>query len=398
MPHLTDTLVRKTPAPSHGQVIIKDDEIRGFGVRVTAGGARSFVLGYSVNARERRFTLGAFPVLTTAMAREKARKLRQQILDGIDPMAERQAEREAPTVDELCARYDEDYLPRKRPSSVQQDRSRMRRHIRPALGARKVKDIDFADADRLFRAVTKGHGPIEANRMHALASTMFNLAIKWGWRSDNPFRYVNKNLEQPRTTYIEGEQLQRLFAALAEHPQKQAANVIRLMLLTGSRKHEVLTARREDVDLERAVWTRPSRHMKTKRTHVLPLSAAARLVFAEQLAASSSEWLFPRPNGRAGHVTSLEYAWTAICKAAGISGLRMHDLRHTHASVLANSGVSLGLVGQLLGHTKATTTARYSHFYDDTQRAAVEAVAAVLEGGRQSGEAAAVISLAKRRR
>ena len=246
MPHLTDTLVRKTPAPPHGQVIIKDDEIRGFGVRVTAGGARSFVLGYSVNARERRFTLGAFPVLTTAMAREKAKKLRQQILDGIDPMAERQAEREAPTVDELCARYDEDYLPRKRPSSVQQDRSRMRRHIRPALGSRKVKDITFADADRLFRAVTKENGPIEANRMHALASTMFNLAIKWGWRADNPFKFVAKNREEPRSTYAAGEQLQRLFTALAAHPQRQAANVIKLMLLTGARKHEVLTARRAD--------------------------------------------------------------------------------------------------------------------------------------------------------
>jgi len=397
MPRLTDTLVRKTPVPSHGQVIIKDDEIRGFGIRVTAGGARSFVLGYSVNARERRFTLGAFPVLTTAMAREKAKKLRQQVLDGIDPMAGRQAEREAPTVDELCERYDEDYLPRKRPSSVRQDRSRMRRHIRPALGSRKVKDVDFADADRLFRKVTKEHGLVEANRLHALASTMFNLSIKWGWRLDNPFKFISRNHEEPRTAHVEGEQLHRLFAALAEHSQKQAANVIRLMLLTGSRKHEVLTARRADVDLERGVWTRPSRHMKTKREHVLPLSAAARMVFAEQLVISAkagSEWLFPQSNGRAGHMTSLAFAWAAICKAAGISGLRLHDLRHCHASILVNSGASLALIGQLLGHTKSTTTARYSHFYDDVQRDAVERVAALLEGGA-GGE---VVPLAKRGR
>jgi len=394
MPHLTDTLVRKTPAPPHGQVIIKDDEIRGFGVRVTAGGARSFVLGYSVNARERRFTLGAFPVLTAAMAREKAEKLRQQILDGIDPMAERQAEREAPTADALCQRYDEEHLPRKRPRSVQQDRSRMRRHIRPALGSRKVKDITFADADRLFRKVTREHGPIEANRLHALGSTMFNLAIKWGWRADNPFKFIAKNHEEPRTAHAEGEQLHRLFAALAEHPQRQAANGIKLMLLTGSRKHEVLTARRSDVDLERGVWTRPSRHMKAGRTQVLPLSAAARLVFAEQLAASTSEWLFPRPQGGEGHMTSLARAWAAICKAAGIAGLRMHDLRHTHASILVNSGASLALVGSLLGHTKSTTTQRYSHFYDDVQRDAVERVAALLEGG-SAGE---VVPLAKRGR
>jgi integrase len=397
MPHITDTLVRKVPVPSQGQTIIKDDEIRGFGIRVTAGGARSFVLGYSVNARERRFILGAFPVLTTAMAREKARKLRQQILDGIDPMAERKAVREAPTVDDLCRRYDEEHLPRLSASSQRQDRSRMRRHLRAAWSARKVADITFADADALIRKVTREGGPVEANRLHALGPAMFNLAIKWQYRVDNPFKFVAKNHEQPRTAHAEGEQLHRLFAALAAHPQRQAANVIKLMLLTGARKHEVLTARRADVDLERCVWTRPSRHMKTKREHSLPLSAAARLVFAEQLAVAQSEWLFPQSNGRAGHMTSLQKAWAAICKAAGLTGLRLHDLRHTHASILVNSGASLALVGSLLGHTKSTTTARYSHFYDDVQRAAVERVAVLLEGD-PAGEPAQVVALAKRGR
>ena len=173
--------------------------------------------------------------------------------------------------------------------------------------------------------------------------------------------------------------------------------MIKLMLLTGARKHEVLTARRADVDLERCVWTRPSRHMKTKREHSLPLSAAARLVFAEQLAVAQSEWLFPQSNGRAGHMTSLQKAWAAICKAAGLTGLRLHDLRHTHASILVNSGASLALVGSLLGHTKSTTTARYSHFYDDVQRAAVERVAVLLEGD-PAGEPAQVVALAKRGR
>jgi integrase len=204
-------------------------------------------------------------------------------------------------------------------------------------------------------------------------SKMFELSIRWGLRPDNPARGIEKYAEEKRDRWLSDEELSRLLVALSDHPNQTAANAIRFQLLTGARIGEVLSSKWSDLDLERGVWTKPSHHTKQKRREHLPLSAAARSLLAEVQAAPSaaSFWVFP---GRSGDqpYKDLKAFWRSVTKAAGLEGYRIHDNRHTHASHLVSSGLSLPIVGRLLGHTNPSTTQRYAHLADDPLREAAE--------------------------
>ena len=166
-------------------------------------------------------------------------------------------------------------------------------------------------------------------------------------------------------------------AALDSHSQHQAVNAIRLLLLTGARKGEVLTARWDQFNLDTGVWTKPGTTTKQKSVHVVPLSAPA-LELLRKLP-RHGDFVFPS-HARNGHLQDIDHIWKSICDDAKISGLHIHDLRHHFASVLASSGHSLPIIGQLLGHSQAQTTARYAHLFDEAQRKATEAAGAIITG------------------
>jgi integrase len=377
---LTDAIVKALPTPERGNRITYDSDVKGFGCRVTAAGARGFVLNYRTRAgRERRYTIGAFPAWKTIAARTEAAEWLKRIDRGEDPLADLEAERAAPTVADLCARYQTDHLPKKRPSSQKSDRQMIERHILPALKHVRVATLTFSDVDGLHRKITAAGTPIRANRVIAVLSKMLSLAIRWGWRPDNPAKGIERNAENKRHRYLAPEELARLTAALAEHKDQQAANIIRLLLLTGARRGEVQAARWADIDLERGVWTKPGATTKQKTLHRVPLSDAAvqLLTGIRDGTDGAGEFVFPGPRG---HRAEIKQNWSAICEAAGIVGVRMHDLRHTYASVLASSGLSLPVIGALLGHTQPATTARYAHLFDDPLRAATERAAAIITG------------------
>ena len=167
-------------------------------------------------------------------------------------------------------------------------------------------------------------------------------------------------------------------AALDRHPDPQGADIFRLLVLTGCRTHEAMSARWDALDLDAGTWTKPGATTKQKSDHVIPLSAAGRQLLAKLRRQTTSEWVFPAPDSSAGHRVTIAKSWRLLCKTAKISGLRAHELRHSFASQLVNQGASLPLIGALLGHTQAQTTARYAHLFDDPQRAAVERVGAVI--------------------
>jgi integrase len=391
---LTDALVRSLPAPERGAKKYYDagpDRMRGFGVRVTASGARSFILNYTVFGIERTMTIGAYPAWKVATARREAERLRQEIDRGIDPLGEKRAAREAPTVNELADRYLAEHAKKKR--TEKGDRAMIRIHVRPRLGNRKVAAIGFGDVDRLHREISKS-APYQANRVLALLSKMFSLAIRWEMRADSPARGVERNPEERRYRYLSGDELQRLTEALAAHPSQSAANAVRLLLLTGARRGEVLSATWDQFDLAAGIWTKPSSHTKQKREHRVPLSAPARQLLAEIRNGSKSEYVFPGRDG-VGPMTEIKKSWASLCRAAGIDGVRLHDLRHTYASVLASAGLSLPVIGALLGHTQPGTTARYAHLFDDPLRAATERAAAIVTGKGDGGE---VVSIERGRR
>jgi integrase len=379
--HLTDAVVRRLPPPDRGNRITKDIGAVGFGARVTAAGFRSFTLDYTTTAgRERRYTIGDFPNWSTTAARQEARRLRQLIDQGIDPLADAENARAAPTVADMCDRFEQEHLPRKRTSTAR-DYARMLKRIREHFGPHiKVADVVHADCDALHRRISKT-SPYSANRYAAVLSKLFALAVRWGWRLDNPAKGIERNVEHHRRRYLAGDELERLTAALAEHPDQQTADVVRVLLLTGSRSGEAMGMRWADLDLVEGVWSKLPSSTKQKSHHQVSLSAPVRQLLAgiwnEQK--PRSEFVFPG-TGSTGHVTDIKKGWAVLCEAAAIDGLRVHDLRHSFASQLASGGASLPLIGALLGHASATTTARYSHLFRDPQRAAVEKVGAIIAG------------------
>lgn len=398
---LTDAIVRELPAPTSGNKILYDGGdpkkcVTGFGIRVTAGGARAFIFNYrSLAGRERRMTIGGYPEWSVKAAREKAKALRRDVDDGYDPLGERIAEREASTVNYLIARWRTEHAPRKRERSRNEDEGLIRQWIAPELGNRKLADIRRSDIDRLHRKVTESGTPVRANRAIAVLSKLFTLAMRWELRGDNPASGIERNHEEARHRYLLGDELRRLTEALAVHPNQQAANAIRLLLLTGARRGEVLGAAWQQFDLETGVWVKPSAHTKQKREHRVPLSAPARQLLAvmrtaaEQRAAEKkrepSPYVFPMRGGD-GPMVEIKNAWATLCEAANLRDVRLHDLRHTYASVLASAGLSLPVIGALLGHTQPGTTARYAHLFDDPLRAATERVGAVFTATENRGE------------
>jgi integrase len=379
---LTDASVRALPEPETGNKITFDEALKRFGVRVTAAGARSFVLVYRTAGRQRCYTIGAFPDWQTSAARQEAKRLKMQIrATNADPIGEIESERSAPTVADLIDRYVSEHLPRKRPSSRQDDLYLIKRLA--SLRSLKVADVTFSQIDTLHQKITREGKLRRANSVRSLLSKMFSLAIKWRWRIDNPVKGVERNQENKRERFLTADEIARLNEALAKHPSRSSANAIRLLILTGARRSEVLTARWADFDLSSATWTKPATNTKQKKEHVLPLSGPARLLLADMRKSASSDYLFPG-NGAGEHLEGLRRPWTAVCKAANIEGVRVHDLRHTYASVLASSGVSLHIIGGLLGHAEPRTTARYAHLTDDSLRAATERAGHVIAGGKSA--------------
>jgi len=383
---LTDAIIKRLPTPATGNKIAYDPLVPGFGIRVTAGGSRAFVLSYRTRAgRERRYTIGGSPNWQTTAAREKARELKRLIDDGGDPLADIQAEREAPTVATLIERFEAEHLPRKRPGTATDYKRLLDKHVRPFFGNHvKVTDVTLdGHVEPLHRKISKQGHLRRANTVVAVCSKMFSLAVRWGMRADNPCKGVERHPEVKRKRYLNADELARLLEALNKHPDQQTASIFRVLLLTGCRRGEALAMRWADLDLEAGKWTKPGSTTKQKTEHEVPLSEPARQLLSELRDAQSAkrkvlgEYVFPG-NSDSGHVVAVKRAWASLCKAADIRGLRIHDLRHSFASQLASSGASLPLIGALLGHSNSTTTHRYAHLFDDPQRAAVERVGAVI--------------------
>jgi integrase len=376
---LTDAIVKALPAPATGNKVTFDADVKGFGVRVTTAGARAFVLQYRTHTgRERRYTIGGFPDWQTTAARQEAKRLKGEVrVNGADPLADLQSARGEPTVGDMIDRYIEEHLPKKRPASQAEDRGLIKQWLAGPLRHAKVADVDFEDVDSLHRKVTKSGTPYRANRVVALLSKMFALAIRWRWRTDNPCIGIERNQEAKRTRYLTTEEVDRLNAALATYEDQEAANAIRLLLFTGARRGETLAAKWDDFDLEAGVWIKPGATTKQRTEHRVPLSAPARQLLAGMK--RSSEYLFPGKDGK-GHRVDLKRPWPAICNAASLKNFRLHDLRHSSASVLASSGQSLPIIGALLGHTQAATTMRYAHLLDDALRAATESAGTTIMG------------------
>jgi integrase len=379
---ITKRLIDSVAPPAAGELKVWDTEVRGFVLRVRAGGSRRFVVEWKRDGRKRRYLIGEYGSLTADQARELARVVVGRVAKGEDPAQERAEKRRSATVADLAKRYMEQHaVPKKKPASIGADERILRLHVLPTLGRRKVPAVGLGDIADLHHAMRDK--PIQANRMLALLSKMFSLAERWGLRQpgSNPCRGVDRFPEQRRERFLSAVELARLGAVLAEVESTEPVIVlaIRLLLLSGARRDEVLTLRWEHVDLEGAALNLPDSKTGKKRIPLGPaplelLSAAKRL--------EGNPFVIPGRR-KGGRLVGLNRPWKRIRARAGVDGLRLHDLRHGFASIGAAAGLGLPILGAILGHRNQTTTARYAHLSDDPLR---------LAAGRISGEIAASLN------
>jgi integrase len=354
-----------------------DHQIKGLGVRVTRAGVKTFVLSYRAKGRTKRLMkLGRFGEMTLTEARQRARRLLVQIADGKDPLAIRGESRKVLTVRELGQRYlTEHAIPKKKPDGSAEDARKLRVYIYPAIGALPVEDVRREHIHALHHSMRAT--PTTANRTVALLSKMFNLAEAWGLRMDatNPTRHLQRYKERPRERYLTREELDRLGEVLrqidaegSETPQAVAA--IRLLLLTGCRKGEILTLQWQHIDFQRGLI-----HFQDTKTgnKTVPLSPAVQSILEQLPRFLDNPYVLPGRYAK-GHLIGLNHIWQRIREQANVPDLKIHDLRHSFASFGAGGGLGLPIIGKLLGHRNVSTTARYAHLADDPVRIAAEQV------------------------
>lgn len=397
MPKITKRFIDSV-APADKEQIHWDDEVNGLGLRVTVSGQKTYIFKYRVgggrNATLRKPTIGKHGEITPDEARRIALSWAAKARAGEDPSGERQERRKELTVAELATRYLEQHASvRKKPRSVEEDEGNLNRHILPALGKLKISDVTRKHVTTLHHAMKDK--PTTGNRIIALLSKMFNLAEAWGLRPDNsnPCRHVQKYKETKRKRYLSEAELARIGEALeqelATHGNTSAVNAIRLLILTGCRYNEILTLTWEEVDLEYRCL-----RLKDSKTgaKTVPLNAPALALLASIERRENNPYVIVGSKEGA-HLVNLPKVWRRVSKAAALEDIRLHDLRHTYASVGVAGGFSLPVIGALLGHTQAATTQRYAHLADDPLKHATDAIGARIAAAMEGKASAAVISL-----
>ena len=384
MLHLTKAVVEAVKAPVIGQFFIRDDAIKGFALRIIPSGTKTFVWEGRIKGRPRRITIGQFPDLTVALARQRAMEIRTAIAHGEDPHAAHLAEKHEATFGDLVDRYMSEYARvHKKPRSIKDDEYYLARYIPQSWRLRRLSDISRGDIERLHASLGQDHGHYPANHSVRLLRHMLNRAIDWGMlRTVNPAQRLKLFKEEKRERYLSPEELQKVTAALLAEPDWRWRAYFPLALMLGTRKSELLTMCWSDIDFNQCTWRIPE--TKAGNSHLLPLPSPAIAMLEALPSREQSEWVFPSLDSKAGHIVEPAKAWQRIRRRAGVPDVRIHDLRHTLASWLVAQGFNLPLIGRTLNHSQAATTARYAHLALDPVRAALEQTAALLTG---SGEA-----------
>lgn len=367
--------------PAEKDYFVWDTELSGLGIRVFPTGRKQFVLQYRFGKTSRRMSLGRFGAITPDQARGAALEALVKIRQDVDPQLEKKQRRTAITVKELADRFDEEHIAvRLKASTAKEYRRNLRLFILPAIGHLRVLDVNRADIAKYHHDWR--HRPYQANRNLEIISKMFNLAEMWGLRPDgtNPRRHIRKYPEKKRERYYSAGELRALGRVLTEMEEERielssAIAAIRLLLFTGCRLGEIMTLRWDFVDFDAKVFRLPDSKTGAKLVH---LGTAALSVLRGIDRQQDNDFvIMGRKPG--AHLTDLQPFWQRLRGRAGLKDARIHDLRHTFASVAVSNGQSLPMIGKLLGHTQVQTTARYAHLANQPVMDAANDVSSLIE-------------------
>jgi len=346
-------------APEQGRTEYFDKTIPGFGLRVTSAGHRSWICLYRHKGEKRRFTIGTYPQLGLADAREKAKEVLWRAAKGEDPAAEKKRQRQAETFRDLAERYLDDHA-KVNKRSWKADRNVIYKDLIPRFGSRKAAEISRREIRDLLKSIAERGAPIQANRTLEIVRKLFNWAIGEELVENNPCDHIAKpSPENQRTRVLTADEIRRLWTALDARPPIFAA-AYRLMLATAQRSIEVLGATHHEIS-DDGWWTIPPGRVKNKTEHRVWLSEIARReIAAIQPYNRGSLYLLPSRNG--GHLRRLHKTHARLCKASEIPDFEIHDLRRTAASYMAATGISRLTVAKVLNHKEATVTAVYDRY------------------------------------
>lgn len=380
---LTDRTVRALKPPPSGRLDVWDEDYPGFGLRISARGRRTWILMYRMGRKLRRLTLGRFPTLGLAAAREKATDALRAVGNGEDPGRRKIEERRAETFADLAREYIDRHASKKRSGredirllngSPHKRKTGKQPHV-PLVkrwGDRRLKDIKRRDIRELLDEVA-ARAPIMANRTLALVRKMFNFAIEHEWLETNPCQMVKPpGDEKQRERVLSEDEIRRVWAAL-DNESSLIATLFKIRLLTAQRGGEVHGAARSEFDLDRGWWTIPADRSKNGLAHRVPLSPQAVRILKTFLAsADDSPWMFPSSRKKGPHIAHAQKAIERIVQTSCVE-FRGHDLRRTAASLMVGAGVSRLVVSKILNHVETGVTAVYDrHSYDLEKRAALD--------------------------
>ncbi len=364
--NFTKSDIEKLPIPEKSIATYFDTGLKGLKLYVTPNGVKTFFIRKMVNGRDERFILGQYPDLSVQNARDKALITLSELANGKNPNEEKKTNRAEQKLGDLFIEFMERYSKKEKKSWVYDQREIPKFYS--DWFKRRLSDIKKTEIQRRHEKIRDEHGLYQANRCLERLRAMYNKAIEWGWNGENPTLGIKKFKEVKRDRFLLPSEAKVFIDALNLEENLVARNYFYMSLFTGARKTNVLQMRWEQIDKKSALWRIPD--TKNGEPVVVPL-----ISLAIQLLDSIprvSEWVFPNPKSKSGHLEDPKKAWKRILLRAGIEDLRIHDIRRTMGSWEALTGASTLIIGKSLGHKSTSATQVYARLTNAPVRNSME--------------------------